>query len=92
MPFIRYSVVSFNGMLVKRLSRSKLAMIQFVSKLTISSANENDSWTVNSLTVKGGKIGTKNFARLNVGVSIADKMGQKEGRLSVIGLCTLALS
>ena len=33
-------------------------MIQLASKLTISSVNENESWTVNSLTVKGDKIGT----------------------------------
>ena len=66
-------------------------MIQLASKLTTSSANENESWTENSLTVKGDKIGTKNFARLYVGVSIADKMGQNEGQLSMIGLCTLAL-
>ena len=84
-------MVSSNGMLVKRLSPSKLAIIQLVSKLTTSSANENESWTVNSLTVKGDKIGTKNFARLYVGVPIANKMGRKEGQLSMIGLCDLAL-
>ena len=43
------------------------------------------------MTVKGDKIRTKNFARLYVGVPIADKMGQKEGHLSMIGLCTSAL-
>ena len=37
-------------------------MIQLESKLTTSSANENESWTLDSLTVKGDKIGTKNFA------------------------------
>ena len=84
-------MVSSNGMLVKRLSPSKLAIIQLVSKLTTSSANENESWTVNSLTVKGDKIGTKNFAILYVGVPIANKMGRKEGQLSMIGLCDLAL-
>ena len=84
-------MVSSNGMLVKRLSPSKLAIIQLVPKLTTSSANENESWTVNSLTVKGDKIGTKNFARLYVGVPIANKMGRKEGQLSMIGLCDLAL-
>ena len=78
-------------MLVKRLSTSKLAKIKLTSKLTTSSANGSESWTVNSLTVKGDKIGTKNFARLYVGVPIADKMGRKEGQLSMIGLCTLAL-
>ena len=47
-------------------------MIQLASKLATSSANENESWTVNSLTVKGDKIGTKNFSRLCVGVLIAE--------------------
>ena len=84
-------MVSFNEMLAKRLSTSKLVMIQLASKLTTSSANENESWTINSLTVKGNKIGTKNFARLYVGVPIADKMDRKEVQLSMIGLCTLAL-
>ena len=59
-------MVSSNGMLAKRLSTSKLAMIQLTSKLTTSSANEKESSTVNSLTVKGDKIGTKNFATLYV--------------------------
>ena len=84
-------MVSSNGMLVKRLSTSKLAMLQLASKLTTSSANEKEPWSVNSLTVKVDKIGTKNFAGLYVGVPIADKMDQKEGQLSIIGLCTLAL-
>ena len=70
-------MVSSNEMLVKRLSTSKLTMIQLASKLTTSSANENKSWTVNSLTVKDDKIGTKNFARLYVGVSIADKLAER---------------
>ena len=85
-------MASTNGMLVKGLSTSKLAMIQLASKLTTSSANENELWTVNSLTVKSDKTGTKNFARLYVGVRITDKMGRKEGQSSMIGLCTLALS
>ena len=71
MPF---SMFSSNGMFVKRLCTSKLAMIQ-LAKLATSSANENESSTVNSLTAKGDKIGTMNFARLYVGVPIADKMG-----------------
>ena len=78
-------------MLVKRLSTSKLAMIKLASKFAASPANENESWAVNSLAFKGDKIGTKNFARLYVGAPIADKMGRKEGQLSIIGLCTLAL-
>ena len=66
-------------------------MIQLVSKLTTSSTNKNEPWTVNSLTVKSDKIGIKNFARLYVGVPIADKMGRMEEQLPMIGLCTLAL-
>ena len=78
-------------MLGKRLGTSQLAMIQLASKLPTSLANENESGTVNSLTVNGDKIGTKNFDRLYGGVPIADKMGRKEGQLSMVGLCTLAL-
>ena len=84
-------MVSSNRVLGKRLSMSKLAMIQSVSKLTISSENESESWMVNSLTVKGDKTVTKNFARMYVGVPIANKMGQKEWQLSMISLYTLAL-
>ena len=58
-------MASSNGMLVKRLFRTNLAMIQLASKLATSSANENESSTANSLTVKGDKIGAKNFARLH---------------------------
>ena len=67
-------MVSSNGVLVKRVSTSKVAMIQFASKLTTSSANENESWTVNSLTVKNDKIGTMNLPRLYVSVPIAYKI------------------
>ena len=56
-------------------------MIQLASELTTSSPNKNELWTINSLTVKGDRVETKNFARLYVGVSIADKMGRKEGQL-----------
>ena len=72
---MQFSMVSSYGILVKRLSTSKLGMIQLVSKLATSSANENEWWTINSLTVKGDKIGAKNFTRVYVGVPIADKMG-----------------
>ena len=33
--------------------------------------------------------GTKNFARLYAGVTIAESMGLKGGAPSVVGLCTL---
>ena len=45
-------MVSSKGMLVKRRSTSKLAMIQLALKLATSSANDYESWSVNSLTVK----------------------------------------
>ena len=64
-------------MLVKRLSTSKLAMIQLASKLTTSSSNKNKSWTVNSLTVNGDKIRTKNFPRLYIGVPIVEKRAER---------------
>ena len=66
------STASSNGMLVKRISVSKLVMIQLESKLAASSVNENESWSVNSLIVKGDKIGTKNIGILYVGVAVAD--------------------
>ena len=40
------------------------------------------------MTVKDDTIGTKNFARLYVGVPITDKMHRKEGQLLIIGLWT----
>ena len=43
-----------------------------------------------SLVVRGSSIGTKNFAFLYVGVPMADKIGLKDRRLSVIILQTLA--
>lgn len=43
------------------------------------------------MAVKGDKIGTKNFARMYVGVPIVNKMGQKEWQLSMISLCKLAI-
>ena len=61
---MQFSMASSNGMLVRRLFTTNLAMIQLASKLATSSANESESWTANSLTVKGDKVGTKNFARL----------------------------
>ena len=75
---MQFSMVSFNGILVKTLSTTKLAMIQLASKLATSSANENDSLTVNLLISKEDKVGTMNFAILYTGVPIADKMDRKE--------------
>ena len=43
-----------------------------------------------SLVVRSSSIGTKNFAKLYVGVPMADEIGLKDGRLSVTILWTLA--
>ena len=42
-----------------------------------------------SLVVRGSSIGTKNFASLYIGVTMADKIGLKDRRLSVAILWTL---
>ena len=60
-------------------------------KLETSSANENESCTENLLDVRGDKIGTKNFANLQVGVPVVDKIGQNLGQLLVTGLQTFGL-
>ena len=60
-------------------------------KLETSSANENESCTENLLDVRGDKIGTKNFANLQVGVPVVDKIGQNLGQLLVTGLYTFGL-
>ena len=44
---------------------------------------------MNSLVVKGFKIGTKNFASLQVGVFKADKIGRIGGQFPTLALCTL---
>ena len=43
-----------------------------------------------SLVVRGSSIGTQNFARLYIGVPMADKIGLKDGRPFVTILLTLA--
>ena len=56
---IQVSITSFKGILVNKISTSRLAMKWARQKLEILSANENESCTKNSLTVTGDKIGTK---------------------------------
>ena len=56
---IQVSITSFKGILVNKISKSRLAMNWARQKLEILSANENESCTKNSLTVTGDKIGTK---------------------------------
>ena len=52
-------MVSFNEMLVRRFSTSKLAMTQLAEKLTTAFQNKNESQTVNLFTVNSDKIKTK---------------------------------
>ena len=49
-----------------------------------------ESLIVYSLVARGSSIGTKNFASLYVSVSMTNKIGLKDGRLSVTILWTLA--
>ena len=56
------SITLFKGILVNKLSTWKLAMKRSGQKLETSFANENVSFTENSLTVRVFKIGTKNSA------------------------------
>ena len=74
-------------MVVRRLSQSELIIIQLVSNWKY----ENETSNVNHLIVKDNKVGTKNFTRLHVGVSIANKMGGKLGKLPMTGLYSIAL-
>ena len=56
-----------------------------------SSANENESFIVKSLDVKGVNSGTRNLSSLYDGVFITERMGCREGHRSVTGFCTLAI-
>ena len=58
------SITSFRGLLVNKLSISRLAMKSSGQKLETLPANENESCTENSLDVRGDKIGSKNLANL----------------------------
>ena len=69
-------------MLVKNGSTSKLPVVNVGSCSHISSENWNESLTVYSFLVKGFNMGTKNLARLYVGVCKADKIGLNEGQPS----------
>ena len=58
------SVTWFKGILVNKLSTSRLAMKWSGQKLETSFANGNKSCTENSLDVRSDQIGTKNLANL----------------------------
>ena len=59
------SITSFKGILVNKLSISRLAMKWSGQKLETLSGNENESCTKNSLDVRGDKIGTKNLVKFH---------------------------
>ena len=63
-PSMQMSITSFKGILINKLSTSRLAMTWSGQKLKTSSVNEDESRTENSLDVRGDKIGTKNFTYL----------------------------
>ena len=75
-------------MLVNRLSTFRLVIQLLELILLISLANQKKSWTVYSFSGKGFKMRTINLAK--IGVPVAEKIGQKDGQLSLIGLQTLA--
>ena len=58
------SITSFKGILVNKLSTSRLAMKWSGQNLETSSANENESCHENSLDVRGDKILTKKCPNL----------------------------
>ena len=77
-------------MLVNRLSTFKLA-IKFLELDSLNLlANENESWIVYSFSVTCFKIGMRNLLKSSVGVSMADRIRQKDWQLFSAGLLTLA--
>ena len=58
------SIISFKGILVNKLSITRLVMKWSGQKLETLSVDENESCTKKSLDVRGDKIGTKNLANL----------------------------
>ena len=58
------SITSFKGILVNKLSTSRMAMKWSGQNLETSSANESESCTEISSTVRGDKIGTIHLANL----------------------------
>ena len=79
-------------MAVNRKSKSKLTIMKSGCWSTIFSAKWKESLTVNSLVVKGFKIGTKKvfvLGSLRVGVFKADKFDQYDRQFSTLDLFTL---
>ena len=86
---VQMSMVSLSGILVKGESTCRLHIKFSATCSTISSAKASESITVYSLQVKDFKIGTRNYASLQVGVVIADKKSRKGRQSSMVSLCTL---
>ena len=76
-------------MLVKTNWKSRLTMKNPGSWSAISVANSNYFFAVYILVVIDSRRGTRNLARLYVGVLIADIIGLKGGQLSTNYLWTL---
>ena len=79
-------------MLVNSDSTSRFAIKMEVSYFVISLAKLKESFTVNSLWVKGFKEVIKNSARLYPWVLIVERIGLNLGILSTTGLWTYGLS
>ena len=82
------SIIFCNGILVKRISTSRLAIKQLKSKLIIDLRNENHSGTVNLFLIEGDKIGKKSLAKLHKIILFVTKMHRNDGKFFVPGLFT----
>ena len=60
--------------------------------VNISSTKVKESLTVNSFCVMSDRTGTRNFASLYVGVSIAERIGLNGGNTFIRGLFSLKCS
>ena len=67
-------------MLVNNEFMSRFAMKQSGFYGSISLAKSNKSLTLHSSKVKSLSIGTRNLAILNLGVSMAERIGRKAGQ------------
>ena len=70
----------------------RLTIKRELSYFVISLAKLKESLTVNSLWVKGSKIGFKKFARLYPGKLIAERIGLKLAILSTTGVWTFGFN
>ena len=80
------STVSAKGMLVKRESTSRLAIVRAGSCKRASVANENESFAVYLLLVYSFKMVFRCCESLYVGLLIADRIGRSFGMPLTVGL------